>query len=95
MSEEDPPLVLPIDGELDLHTFAPADVLSVVADYLDECRRRGILRVRVVHGRGKGVQRAAIRRLLAAREDVSAVTDAGPEEGGWGATLVLLRPAHD
>jgi DNA-nicking Smr family endonuclease len=47
----------------------------------------------VVHGRGKGVQRAAVRRLLAGREDVSAITDAGPEEGGWGATLVVLRPA--
>ena len=89
------PVAIPIDGELDLHAFAPTDVLSVVAEYLDECRRRGILRVRLVHGRGKGVQRAAVRRLLSERHDVSCLTDAGPEAGGWGATIVALRPADD
>jgi DNA-nicking Smr family endonuclease len=95
LTEERPPVAIPIDGELDLHSFAPADVLSVVAEYLDECRRRGILRVRVVHGRGKGVQRAAVRRLLSGRDDVISLTDAGPEEGGWGATLVVLCRAND
>jgi DNA-nicking Smr family endonuclease len=93
VSDEGAPVEIPIDGELDLHAFAAADVLSVVSEYLDECRRRGVLRVRVVHGRGKGVQRAAVRRLLSGREDVISLTDAGPEEGGWGATLVRLRAA--
>jgi DNA-nicking Smr family endonuclease len=86
------PVVLPITGELDLHTFAPADATAVVADYLDECRRRGLLEVRIVHGRGRGVRRAEVRRALAAREDVASFRDAPPSSGGWGATLVVLTP---
>ncbi|PYQ53164.1 MAG: DNA mismatch repair protein MutS [Acidobacteria bacterium] len=69
--------------------------MDVVADYLDECRRRGVLEVRIVHGRGRGVRRAEVRRLLAARADVRAVRDAPPLSGGWGATLVVLAPAKD
>jgi len=67
----------------------------VVADYLDECRRRGVLEVRLVHGRGRGVRRAEVRRLLAARADVREMRDAPPLSGGWGATLVVLAPAKD
>ena len=78
-------------GELDLHSFAPADVVAVVAEYLDECRRRGIREVRLAHGRGKGVQRAEVRRLLASRDDVALFTDAPPQWGGWGATIVKLK----
>jgi DNA-nicking Smr family endonuclease len=88
---DEPPFELPIDGTLDLHAFAPRDVASVVEEYLRECRARGILRVRVVHGRGRGVQRAVVRRLLAALPFVVSSEDAGPELGGWGATLVRLR----
>ena len=88
------PFVLPITGELDLHTFAPRDAMAVVADYLDECRRRGLVEVRVVHGRGRGVRRAEVRRLLAAREDVVSFRDAEPLSGGWGATIVVLAPAR-
>jgi DNA-nicking Smr family endonuclease len=84
------PFVLPITGELDLHAFAPRDAVSVVADYLDECRSRGLLEVRVVHGRGRGVRRAEVRRLLGAREDVVSFRDAEPGAGGWGATIVVL-----
>lgn len=62
----------------------------MVADYLDECARRGLREVRLVHGRGKGVQRAVVRRLLAARADVESFDDAPPGSGGWGATLVRL-----
>lgn len=90
MSEEDS-FELPIDGTLDLHAFAPRDVPSVVEEYLRECRGRGILRARIVHGRGRGVQRAVVRRLLAALPFVLASEDASPELGGWGATLVTLR----
>jgi len=85
------PLVLPITGELDLHTFAPQDVPSVVTEYLAACRERGILQVRVVHGRGKGVQRAVVRRLLATLPEVETFEDAPPVSGGWGATIVWLR----
>jgi DNA-nicking Smr family endonuclease len=69
--------------------------MDVVADYLDECRRRGVLEVRIVHGRGRGVRRAEVRRLLAARADVREVREAAPAAGGWGATLVVLAPPTD
>lgn len=82
---------IPITGELDLHSFAPRDVVAVVGDYLDECGRRGLRTVRLVHGRGKGVRRAEVRRLLEGRADVLSFEDAPPISGGWGATLVLLR----
>jgi len=87
---DDKPFVLPVTGELDLHAFAPRDAVSVVEDYLDECRRRGVLEVRIVHGRGQGVRRAEVRRALAERGDVLDFHDAAPAAGGWGATLVLL-----
>ena len=95
MSDHDLPFDLPIDGVLDLHAFAPRDVASVVEEYLRECRARGVLRVRVVHGRGKGVQRAAVRRLLAGLDFVADFADAAPGDGGWGATYVSLSPPPD
>jgi DNA-nicking Smr family endonuclease len=64
----------------------------VVEEYLRECRQRGILEVRLVHGRGKGVQRASIRQLLATLDGVDGFDDAPPSSGGWGATLVRLTP---
>lgn len=85
-------LELPIDGELDLHAFSPRDVPEVVEEYLRACRERGILSVRVVHGRGKGVQRAVVRRLLQGLAGVRSYDDAPPGAGGWGATLVELDP---
>ena len=90
MGADDEPFVLPVTGELDLHAFAPRDAVSVVGDYLDECQRRGVLEVRIVHGRGQGVRRAEVRRALAERGDVLDFRDAAPGAGGWGATLVLL-----
>ena len=92
MDDEDEPFVLPIGEELDLHAFAPRDVVSVVEEYLAACRARGILTVRVVHGRGKGVQRAEVRRLLARLPGVASFADAPPASGGWGATIVRLEP---
>jgi DNA-nicking Smr family endonuclease len=89
------PFVLPITGELDLHTFAPRDAVDVANEYLDECRRRGLLEVRIVHGRGRGVRRAEVRRLLQSREDVKDFRDAAPGAGGWGATIVVLAPAPE
>ncbi len=91
MSEDEPTIELPIDGTLDLHAFAPRDVPSVVEEYLRACLVRGIFDVRVVHGRGKGVQRAVVRRVLAALPFVVSCEDAAPGAGGWGATLVRLR----
>lgn len=86
--------MLPIEGELDLHAFAPRDVVSVVEEYLRECRARGVMEARLVHGRGKGVQRAAVRRLLAGLDCVEWFDDAPPGSGGWGATLVRIRRAE-
>ena len=88
----DEEVVLPIEDALDLHPFRPRDVRDVVASYLDAAREAGLLEVRLIHGRGIGVQREAVRALLARRDDVVEFSDAPPERGGWGATIVRLRP---
>lgn len=87
---EDDAVEIEISDELDLHSFAPRDIPSVVEEYLGACREKGILEVRLVHGRGKGVQRAAVRRLLSQLEWVAEFREAPPESGGWGATFVKL-----
>ena len=86
----DGPLAIPLTGDLDLHSFLPREIPSVVEDYVRSCRERGILRLRLAHGRGRGVQRAAVRRTLAAMPEVVSFSDAPPEAGGWGATVVVL-----
>ena len=85
---------LPIDGVLDLHPFRPKEVRDVVADYLDACRERGILDVRIVHGKGVGNLRRTVHALLARRGDVESWRLA-PDASSWGATLVRLIPAGD
>lgn len=85
-------VAIPIEGELDLHAFAPRDVASVVTEYVSECARLGIRSIRFVHGRGKGVQRAIVARTLHGLEHVAAFEEAAPSAGGWGATIVFLRP---
>lgn len=87
----DLPVQLPIEDFLDLHAFAPQDVPSVVDEYLREAHRRGFPEVRLIHGRGKGVQRAVVQSLLAGHPLVAEFFDAPPERGGWGATVVVLR----
>jgi DNA-nicking Smr family endonuclease len=87
---DDEAVELPIGEELDLHAFAPRDVPSLVSAYLEACRERGILEVRLVHGRGKGVQRAVVLRLLARIPGVLEIREASPASGGWGATFVKL-----
>jgi DNA-nicking Smr family endonuclease len=83
-------VVVPITGELDLHTFAPRDIPAVVADYVTACKELGVRELRLVHGRGKGVQRAVVRRVLLGLAGVADVRDAPPGSGGWGATLTRL-----
>jgi DNA-nicking Smr family endonuclease len=85
------PVVLPIEDVLDLHPFAPREIRSVVEEYLLQCVDAGFPAVRLIHGKGKGVQRDSIRSLLARLPFVHSFQDAPPEAGGWGATLVLLR----
>jgi len=93
---DEPPLPevveVPIEDSIDLHFFAPADVPSVVEAYLEAAVDAGFAEVRVIHGRGKGVQRRRVQRLLAEHPAVARFADAPPERGGTGATLVWLRP---
>lgn len=89
--DADEPVVLPIEDSIDLHAFAPKDVPSVVESYLEAARAAGFREVRVVHGRGKGVQKERVRRVLARSEHVSHFEEATPERGGFGATVVRLR----
>jgi dsDNA-specific endonuclease/ATPase MutS2 len=87
----DPKLVsVPLGDAFDLHSFVPADVPSAVSEYLDAIRGR-FREVRLIHGRGIGVQREIVRTLLSRREDVADFFDAPPERGGRGATVVVLR----
>jgi DNA-nicking Smr family endonuclease len=88
---DDPPHVLPIEDVLDLHSFLPRDVPEVVRDYLDAALAAGHREVRIVHGKGSGVQRERVRGLLAIHACVESFADAPPGRGHWGATLVRLR----
>ena len=89
------PVELPIEDALDLHSFEPRDIPSVVEEYLREARRRGLAEVRLIHGRGSGTQRAIVRALLPRLPQVAFFTDAPPDRGGWGATIVGLKPQLD
>src|SRR5436190_22327967 len=88
---EDAPVELEVDDVLDLHSFPPREVRELVRDYLELALERGYPQVRIVHGRGIGVQRDAVRRILADDRRVEAFGDAPPEAGGWGATWVRFR----
>lgn len=83
---------LPIDGTLDLHTFHPSEAADVVAEYLEACHQAGILAVRIVHGKGTGALRRTVEATLAHHPRVAAFRTADESGGGWGATLVDLRP---
>ena len=86
------PVAIPITGELDLHTFRPAEIASLLEDYFAECRRRGLLRVRVIHGKGTGALRATVAARLRASPAVASFGPGDETSGGWGATMVTLKP---
>jgi DNA-nicking Smr family endonuclease len=81
---------LTIEDVLDLHTFRPKDIPDLLEDYFAECLKTGIYSVRIIHGKGKGIQKRRVRGLLEKNSMVTAFKEAPPEAGGWGATLVEL-----
>ncbi len=89
------PVHLGITDAFDLHSIPPRDIQRAVEAYLQEARSRGYRRVRLIHGKGKGVQRAAVRRVLDRIPYVLAWSDAPPHAGGWGATIALLAAEDD
>lgn len=88
---DDQPIPLPVDGTLDLHTFRPADIKPLLDDYLGECRRRGILLVRIIHGKGIGTLRQTVQTHLS-RSPLVQSFHVAADGGGWGATVVRLKP---
>jgi dsDNA-specific endonuclease/ATPase MutS2 len=90
--EDEEPIEIPITDTLDLHPFQPSEIKDVAREYLIEAHARGFRQVRLIHGRGIGVQRERIRSLLQTLEFVEGFQDADGSGGGWGATVVLLAP---
>ena len=88
---EGEPVPLPITGELDLHTFRPADLGELLPAYFGECRARGIHEVRVIHGKGTGTLRTTVHALLRRSPLVQSFRSGDEHSGSWGATVVTLR----
>lgn len=88
----DEPVAIPITGELDLHTFRPEEVAALLDDYLTECHRRGLRRVRVIHGKGTGTLRTIVHAHLRRSPGVAGFAQGDETSGGWGATIVTLKP---
>lgn len=83
---------LPIDGNLDLHLFQPRDVKDLVTEYLWACRQKGLLDIRIIHGKGTGALRRTVHALLPKLPEVESFRAADVHDGGWGATWVRLKP---
>lgn len=92
MTDHQQPVELPIDGTLDLHTFPPGEVRDLVPEYLRVCRERGILEVRIIHGKGIGALRQTVEAVLKRQPCVLGWQLAMNHRGGWGATIVTLKP---
>jgi DNA-nicking Smr family endonuclease len=86
------PHEMPIEPELDLHTFRPEDLGDLIPDYLEACRTKGILEVRVVHGKGIGNVKRSVEAILQRLDFVERFSPASTLYGGMGATIVRLKP---
>jgi DNA-nicking Smr family endonuclease len=82
---------IPIEDWIDLHTFLPKEIPSLLEEYLLECQKKGLREVRIIHGKGKGVQRSIVHSFLEKSPLVESFRTAPPEAGSWGATLVTLK----
>ncbi len=82
---------IPIDGTLDLHTFHPREVKHLVTDYIEECLKKGIFNIRIIHGKGTGTLKKVVHSVLNGHPDVISYKIAGEDGGSWGATLVSLK----
>lgn len=89
------PVELPVTGELDLHTFRPQDIGTLVPDYLALCREKGLLEVRVIHGKGRGQLARSVHAILSRMPEVAGFALAGVHYGGPGATMVRLLPKKE
>ena len=87
----DAPVVLPVEDSIDLHPFQPKDIPSVVEEYLEQSKQAGFHQVRLIHGKGRGVQRRVVQALLESHPAVDSFHDAPLEAGSWGATIVILK----
>ena len=94
MNEEFPPDIvdLPIEDVLDLHSFRPQEIKSLVEDYLYEAYERGFAEVRIIHGKGIGVQREIVHRVARRMPYVESVRMATEEAGSWGASIIRFHP---
>jgi dsDNA-specific endonuclease/ATPase MutS2 len=91
MENDEEPVRIPITDVFDLHTVPTRDVAAIVEEYLEEAHRMGFRALRIIHGRGIGVQREIVRSILGRTPFVESFGDAPAEAGGWGATVVTLR----
>jgi len=82
---------IPIEDWIDFHTFSPKEIRSLLEEYLSECQKKGFKEVRIIHGKGKGVQRNIVQSFLEKSPLVESFKEAPPEAGSWGATIAILK----
>ena len=91
--DEEDPIIMPIDGILDLHTFLPRELNNLIDDYIEACVQAGVLEIRIIHGKGKGILKKRVYSILARNNKVQGYSQASEDAGGWGAVLVKLKSA--
>ena len=85
------PIRIPVEDSIDLHTFSPREIPSLLEEYLKECIKAGIYEVRIIHGKGMGYQRKRVRSFLTKSSLVQSFSIAPSTSGGWGSTIAILR----